>query len=101
MLTSTMKREDNMPTTITAENILALTKHARSRIISGVVDNQQSIVAGGINTPLRLCHFMAQLAHESAHFQVTLEFASGKAYGAAKTSATHERETVRATAGVG
>ena len=38
-----------MPTTITAENILALTKHARSRIISGVVDNQQSIVAGGIN----------------------------------------------------
>src|SRR5205085_179017 len=29
---------------------------------------------------LRLCHFMAQLAHESAHFGVTREFASGAAY---------------------
>ena len=29
---------------------------------------------------LALCHFMAQLAHESAGFQTTREFASGKAY---------------------
>src|SRR5215207_8865034 len=69
-----------MSTTITADNIRALTKHAVPRIISGIVDNQQAIIDGGIDKPLRLCHFMAQLAHESAHFQVTREFASGKAY---------------------
>lgn len=69
-----------MPMTITADNIKALTKHAVPRIISGIVDNQQSIINGQINSPLRLCHFMAQLAHESAHFQVTREFASGAAY---------------------
>ena len=66
--------------TITADNVRALSKTAAPRIISGIVDNQQTIVDGGIDTPLRLCHFMAQLAHESAHFQVTREFASGQAY---------------------
>lgn len=69
-----------MPIAITAENIRALSKHSVPRIISGIVDNQQAITDGGIDTPLRLCHFLAQLAHESAHFQVTREFASGTAY---------------------
>jgi putative chitinase len=69
-----------MAITITADNIKALTKHAVPRIISGIVDNQQAIIDGGIDTPLRLCHFLAQFAHESAHFQVTREFASGEAY---------------------
>ena len=69
-----------MPIGIAAENISALTKHAVARIVSGIVNNQQAITDGGIDTPLRLCHFLAQLAHESAHFQVTREFASGEAY---------------------
>ena len=69
-----------MPIAITAANISALSNHAVPRIISGIVDNQQAITDGGIDTSLRLCHFLAQLAHESAHFQVTREFASGKAY---------------------
>ena len=69
-----------MPIKITEENIRTLAKHAAPRIVAGIVDNQASIVAGGIDTPLRLCHFLAQLAHESAHFQVTREFASGEAY---------------------
>ena len=66
--------------TITADNVRALSKTAAPRIISGIVDNQEAIADGGIDTPLRLCHFLAQLAHESAHFQVTREFASGEAY---------------------
>jgi len=65
---------------ITAANIRAMAPHAAQRIIQGIVDNQRAIVMGGIDTPLRLCHFMAQLAHESAHFQATREFASGSAY---------------------
>jgi putative chitinase len=65
---------------IVAANITEMSRTATPRIIHGIVDNQQLITDGGINTPLRLCHFMAQLAHESAHFGVTLEFASGKAY---------------------
>lgn len=69
-----------MPITITAGNLSALSKYAVPRIISGIVENQQAITDGGIDTPLRLCHFLAQLAHESAHFQVTREFASGTAY---------------------
>jgi putative chitinase len=44
------------------------------------VQNQRFIEQGDIDTPLRLCHFLAQLAHESAHFGTTREFASGDAY---------------------
>jgi putative chitinase len=70
--------EGHMP--ITADNIRAMSKSAAPRVIQGIVDSQDAIAKGGIDTPLRLCHFMAQLAHESAHFQVTREFASGQAY---------------------
>ena len=65
---------------ITEANIKAMSQTAAARIVKGIVDNQQLIFDGGIDTPLRLCHFMAQVAHESAHFRVTLEFASGRAY---------------------
>src|SRR5437763_5329294 len=65
---------------ITADNIRAMSRSAAPGVIKGIVDNQGAIAKGGIDTPLRLCHFMAQLAHESAHFGVTREFASGAAY---------------------
>jgi putative chitinase len=57
-----------------------MSSNADLRIVYGIVDNQNFIAQGGIDTPLRLCHFMAQLAHESAHFRTTREFASGTAY---------------------
>ena len=65
---------------ITASNIREMSRTAAARIVDGIVTNQAAIVQGGIDTPLRLCHFMAQLAHESAHFGTTREFASGAAY---------------------
>lgn len=65
---------------ITASDIFELSASAVPSIVQGIVDHQQYIVQGGIETPLRICHFMAQLAHESAHFRTTREFASGNAY---------------------
>lgn len=69
-----------MPIRITTSDIRAIAVHATDDIVSGIVRGQQFITAGGIDTPLRLAHFMAQLAHESAHFRTTLEYASGAAY---------------------
>ena len=34
----------------------------------------------GINTKLRVCHFLAQIAHDSGQFRYSQEIASGKAY---------------------
>ena len=37
-----------------------------------------------INTPLRICHFLAQVAHESGSLNYTKEIASGEAYDTGK-----------------
>ena len=65
---------------MTETDVREIANHPTDAIVSGIVDNQRFIEEGGIDTPLRLSHFMAQLAHESAHFRRTLEFASGAAY---------------------
>lgn len=38
------------------------------------------MAAGGINTQLRICHFLAQVLHESGSLNYVRELASGKAY---------------------
>lgn len=40
----------------------------------------KEMLAAGINTPLRIAHFLAQIAHESAGFATLTEYASGEAY---------------------
>ena len=69
-----------MSMTITEGDIRAIVVNPTDLIVAGITANQDYIVKGGIDTDLRLSHFMAQLAHESAHFRRTLEFASGEAY---------------------
>jgi len=59
---------------------LSKSRSVPDKIADGIVANQGFIDQGEINTPLRLCHFMAQVAVESAHFTVTREFASGEVY---------------------
>jgi putative chitinase len=69
-----------MAITIAAPQLRQMSSTAAASIVDGIVNSQQFIAQGQIDTPLRLCHFMAQLAHESAHFGTTREFASGAAY---------------------
>jgi putative chitinase len=42
--------------------------------------NRRLVEYGILDTPRRLCHFMAQLAHESGGFRYMEEIASGQAY---------------------
>ena len=41
----------------------------------------------GINTRLRVCHFLAQIAHESGQLRYSQEIASGKAYDTGRLAA--------------
>ncbi len=43
-------------------------------------DLPRMLEAAAITTPLRIAHFLAQLAHESDGFSTTVEYASGDAY---------------------
>lgn len=46
----------------------------------GLAGNVHMLSYGILDTPLRLAHFMAQLAHESGGFRYMEEIASGQAY---------------------
>ena len=45
-----------------------------------------------INTPLRMAHYLAQIAHESGELRYTKELASGRAYEGRKR--THGSDSV-------
>ncbi len=53
----------------------------QARIVEAISGTMQETLAKyEINTALRVAHFLAQIAHESAGFRTTEEFASGAAY---------------------
>jgi putative chitinase len=61
--------------------ILKMEPRGKPWILDGLADAMpQMVTRFDINTPVRQQHFLAQLAHESDHFQTTREYATGKAY---------------------
>lgn len=53
----------------------------KKEVVDGLVKYLPEIMDEyGINTKLRLAHFLAQIAHESDHFRTLEEYASGSAY---------------------
>jgi putative chitinase len=52
-----------------------------NEIVNGLVKYlPEALDQYGINTDLRLAHFLAQICHESDHFRTLEEYASGRAY---------------------
>lgn len=66
---------------LSVEGLKKLCPTAKAHILQGICDHQEILERYEIiQSPLRLTHFLAQIAHESAHFRTTREFASGAAY---------------------
>lgn len=66
--------------TIAGDDLGRLCPAGKPEIVAWIICHQSLMVQGGIDTPLRLCHFMAQIAFESDWFRTTTEYASGSAY---------------------
>ncbi|QJP14659.1 peptidoglycan-binding protein [Starkeya sp. ORNL1] len=66
--------------TITAGQLRTLAPRGRADILDAVARGDAVLAKYAITTPSRLCHFLAQIAHESAGFRTTEEYASGAAY---------------------
>lgn len=52
----------------------------KAAILSEIVDAWHYADEADITTPHRICHFIAQLSHESDGLRVTVEYATGAAY---------------------
>ena len=82
--------------TLTSEQILKIMPTARSRVGMYIRYINEYADKFGINTNLRMSHFLAQIAHESAELRYTQEPASGKAYeGRKDLGNTHVGDGVR------
>jgi putative chitinase len=68
------------PLSVTAERLRRLVPSGKPDIIAGVAAGFDGLAAsGGVTTRLRLCHLLAQAAHETDRFR-TLEEYGGAAY---------------------
>lgn len=66
---------------ITTEILKKIAPHANPQIITDLSNfAEKYFVKYKINTYLRICHFLAQAAHESDGFKTLTEYASGKGY---------------------
>lgn len=65
---------------ITLDQMRRFARTGRPDILAAVAAGQAVLSRYDITTPGRLCHFMAQIAHESDGFRTTEEYASGAAY---------------------
>lgn len=65
---------------ITLDHMRRFARTGRPDILAAVAAGDAVLTRYGITTPGRLCHFMAQIAHESDGFHTTEEYASGAAY---------------------
>jgi putative chitinase len=58
---------------VTAERIRRFAPRARPDLVAAIVENWSAAEAAGINTPLRVPHFMAQIATETGGFRAIEE----------------------------
>ena len=66
---------------LTREMIKRIAPNAKEHIIGPLVGYLNMYMPKyQVNTYLRICHFLAQAAHEAASFQTLREYASGAAY---------------------
>lgn len=66
---------------ITLEQLKQITPKGRADLLQAIVVNSPILFPEyGLTTKSRIVHFLAQIAHESAHFQTVEEYASGAAY---------------------
>ena len=73
---------------ITAQQLKAICPTATmSNINRALKPLNDTLVRFNINTPLRIAHFIAQVAHESGAFQYLKEIASGAAYDTGRLAA--------------
>lgn len=66
--------------TITIDRLRRLAPRGRPDILAAVAAGGGVLDQYDITTPSRIAHFLAQIAHESAGFRTTEEYASGAAY---------------------
>ncbi len=64
---------------ITVDQVRRLAPNGRADILRAVADGDSALETYAITTPSRVCHFLAQIAHESDGFRTTEEYASGLA----------------------